>query len=94
MNFWDFLLTADSGENFPKVLLFMLVCLAVAVLLTFLEHRLRTKWVFVALHAVLITVSAFLFMTLGAGLSEMLVFLLFYLLVRLCFVFFEGRGKV
>lgn len=94
MNFWDFLLTADSGENFPKVLLFMLVCLAVAVLLTFLEHRLRTKWVFVALHAVLITASAFLFMTLGAGLSEILVFLLLYLLVRLCFVFFEGRGKV
>lgn len=94
MKFWDFFLTAESGENFPKVLLLMLIGLALAVLLTFLEHRLRAKWVFLALHAVLLTAAAFLFMTLGAGLSEMLVFLLLYLLIRLGFVFLEGRGKV
>ena len=93
MKFWDFFLTAESGENFPKVLLLMLIGLALAVLLTFLEHRLRAKWVFLALHAVLLTAVAFLFMTLGAGLSEMLVFLLLYLLIRLGFVFLEGRGK-
>ena len=93
MKFWDFFLTAESGENFPKVLLLMLIGLALAVLLTFLEHRLRVKWVVLALHAVLLTAAAFLFMTLGAGLSEMLVFLLLYLLIRLGFVFLEGRGK-
>ena len=92
MKFWDFFLAAESGENFPKVLLLMLIGLALAVLLTFLEHRLRAKWVFLALHAVLLS-AAFLFMTLGAGLSEMLVFLLLYLLIRLGFVFLEGRGK-
>jgi hypothetical protein len=93
MKFWDFFLSAESGENFPKVLLLMLIGLAVALLLTFLEHRLRAKWVFLALHAVLLAAAAFLFMTLGAGLSEMLVFLLLYLLIRLGFVFLEGRGK-
>lgn len=94
MKFWDFFLAADSGENFPKVLIFMLIGLAMAMLLTFLEHRLSAKWVFVAIHAVLLTAACFVFMTLGAGLSEMLVFLLLDLLVRLCFVFLEGRGKV
>jgi hypothetical protein len=93
MKFWDFFLSAESGESFPKVLLLMLIGLAVALLLTFLEHRLRAKWVFLSLHAVLITAVAFLFMTLGSGLSEMIVFLLLYLLIRLIFVCFEGRDK-
>ena len=94
MKIWDFLLTADSGENFPKVLLFMLIFLAAAVLLTFLEHRLRAKWVWIALNAVLLTAASALFLVLGAGLSELLLFLLLFLLVRLVFVYFEGRGKV
>ena len=93
MKFWEFLLTTDSGDNFPKVLLFMLIFLAVAVLLTFLEHRLRLKWVWIALEAILITAASVVFMALGAGLSEMLLFLLLFLLVRLSFVLFEGRGK-
>ena len=93
MNNWDFLLTTDSSENFPKVLIFMLIFLAVAVLLTFLEHRLRAKWVWIALEAILIVSASVVFMTLGAGLSELLLFLLLFLLGRLCFVFWEGRGK-
>ena len=93
MNNWDFLLTADSGKNFPKVLIFMLIFLAVAVLLTFLEHRLRAKWVWIALEAILIVSASVVFMTLGAGLSELLLFLLLFLLSRLCFVLWEGRGK-
>lgn len=93
MKFWDFLLTADSGENFPKVLLFMLIFLAVAVLLTFLEHRLRAKWVWIALNAILLTAASALFLVLGAGLSELLLFLLVFLLIRLGFVYIEGRGK-
>ncbi len=94
MNFWDFLLTADSGENFPKVLLSMLAFLAIAMLLTFLEHRFRMKWLWIALHAVLVTAASLVLMMLGAGLSEILVFLLVFLLIRLLFVFFEGRDKV
>jgi predicted membrane protein len=93
MKFWDFLLTADSGENFPKVLLFMLIFLAAAVLLTFLEHRLRAKWVWIALNAILLTAASALFLVLGAGLSELLLFLLLFLLIRLGFVYIEGRGK-
>jgi hypothetical protein len=93
MKFWDFLLTADSGENFPKVLLFMLIFLAAAVLLTFLEHRLRAKWVWIVLNAILLTVASALFLVLGAGLSELLLFLLLFLLIRLGFVYIEGRGK-
>jgi predicted membrane protein len=94
MKFWDFLLTADSGENFPKVLLFMLIFLAAAVLLTFLEHRLRAKWVWIVLNAILLTAASALFLVLGAGLSELLLFLLLFLLIRLGFVYIEGRGKV
>lgn len=93
MNIWDFLLTAESGENFPKVLLLMLIFLAAAVLLAFLEHRFRTKWVWIALDAILVTAASGVFMALGAGLSELLLFLLLFLLVRLCFVYIEGRGK-
>ena len=94
MGFWEFLFTADSGKNFPMVLLSMAVFLVITMFLSFLEHRFRMKWLWIALHAILVTVASLIFMALGAGLSEMLIFLLVFLLIRLWFVFFEGRDKV
>ena len=93
MNQWDFLFGADSAEKFPTVLLMMMIFSVIFAVLTFLEHRVVGKWIWLAANAVLTTVAAAVFLALGAGLSEMLLYLLICLLIRLCFVFWEGRGK-
>ncbi len=93
MDQWDFLLSVDSAENFPWVLLMMLIFSALGALLAFCEHRLRGKWIWLAANAVLTTVAVAVFLALGAGLSELLLYLLLFLFIRLCFVFWEGRGN-
>ena len=93
MNQWEFLLATDSAANFPKVLVFMILFLAGAVILGFLEYKLRRKWIWITANALLCAFAVVVFLISGAGLSEVLLYLLAFLFVRLCFVMWEGRNK-
>ncbi len=92
---WSLLMTAESGsgEKFPIVLLVMLLGTAVAFLFAYCERKCDILWLWIVLNALLVSVTVVLLMMLGSGLSELLLTLLFYLLVRVAFVAAEGRDK-
>ncbi len=92
------IMTAESGsgENFSIVLLLIAVGAAVAAVLALLERKSVKKrfvWLLLVANALLLTGLVFGLMALGAGLSEVLLLLLIYLLVRLVFIMTERRGE-
>ncbi len=94
----ELFMTAESGsgDKFPIVLLLMAAGTAVAAVLALLEHKIAKKglvWLLLGLNALVLTGLVFAQMALGAGLSEVLLLLLVYLLVRLIFIMTERRSR-
>ncbi len=92
VEFWDFFLTAESGENLSKVVFIMAAGLLLTALFTFLEYRMKKSLLFIAANAVVTVAVAVCLLIFGAGLSEFLLWLLGFLFIRLCFTLRE-RGN-
>ena len=73
--------------------LVFLICVAVSALLTILENKTRKKWLFAILGAVSVAASFVVFLVLGAVLSDLLLYLLIVVCMRLVPMMAEGRGE-
>ncbi len=92
--FFGFFLMTDSADRGWEVFALMALGILAAVLFTFLEYRFPQRaFLFVAANAMVTVVLFGVFLMIGAGLSELLLCLLFLLFVRLLFVFGKERGK-
>ncbi len=67
--------------------------LAVSLVLCFLEHKTRAKWLFVVLGAISIAAAFLAFLYFGASLADLLLYLLVIVFVRLLIIALERRAE-
>ena len=72
----------------------MWIFFAVTAFLGFLEYKLPHKWIWIALTVITQTVAVFALLFAGAALSELLLYILAVLLIRLCYIMLERRKAV
>ncbi len=72
----------------------MWILFALTAILSFLEYKLRPKWLWITLGALLQVVSVVLLLFARAALSDALLYMLGVVFIRLCFVMFERRRAV
>ena len=72
----------------------MWIFFAVTAILGFLEYKLPHKWIWIALTVITQTVAVFALLFAGAALSELLLYILAVLFIRLCYIMLERRKAV
>ncbi len=82
-----------GSENFILSSPLMLIGIAVSVLLSFFEYKFRKKWIFITANALFCAFAFVVFLSFGANLADVLLFLLAVLAARLGFVMLEGRRR-
>ena len=82
-----------GSENFILSSPLMLIGIAVSVLLSFFEYKFRKKWIFITANALFCAFAFVVFLSFGATLADVLLFLLAVLAARLGFVMLEGRRR-
>ncbi len=89
--FWDFFLDFESGDQTFKVLITMMAGLLAVLLLTLLEEKSKRGGLFLMGNSLTAAAVTGLLLLFGAGLSELLVWLLLFLLVRILRMMWERR---
>ena len=82
-----------GSENFILSSPLMLIGIAVSVLLSFFEYKFRKKWIFITANALFCAFAFVVFLSFGANLADVLLFLLAVLAARLGFEMLEGRRR-
>ena len=72
----------------------MWIFFAVTAILGFLEYKLPHKWIWITLTVITQTVAVVVLLFKGAVLSELLLYILAVLFIRLCYVMLERRKTV
>ena len=68
-----------------------LILIAISAVLDFLEYKFRVKWIFLVANALLCAFAFVAFLSLGAGLADVLLYLLAVVFARLLFTMLERR---
>ena len=90
---WSFFFASDGTHGLMVTLAVVLGFAALGALITFFEHRFGGGWLWLAAQAIVTAAAVTVLMLIGAGLAEVLLYLLLFLRARLCFAFREGREK-
>ena len=72
----------------------MWIFFAVTAILGFLEYKLAHKWIWITLTVLTQTAAAVMLLFAEAALSEFLLYILFVLFIRLCYIMLERRKTV
>ena len=80
-----------GSENFILSSPWMVIFIAISAVLDFLEYKFRAKWIFLVANALLCAFAFVSFLSQGAGLSDVLLYLLAVIFARLCFMMLERR---
>ena len=67
---------------------------AVTAILGFLEYKLLHKWIWITLTVITQTAAVVALIFAGAALSEFLLYILYVLFIRLCYIMLERRKTV
>ena len=69
----------------------MWIFFAVTAILGFLEYKLPLKWLWITLAVAVQAAAVVALLFAGAALSEFLLYILFVLFIRLCYIMLERR---
>lgn len=72
----------------------MWIFFAVTAILGFLEYKFPQKWVWIILNVLTQTAAVAVLLFAGAVLSELLLYILAVLFIRLCYIMLERRKAV